>query len=122
MIKKYILYLIRWQLSTPILAVVLIWLSSMNTLVATVIANLIGGLIFFWIDKFIFRTLSKNPLWEIKEDVKCVDCGKTGRGYRITEWLAYNRKNDKNPQFRCEICKDIKMQEVNKKIKHAVKS
>jgi len=122
MIKKYILYLIRWQLSTPILAVVLIWLSSMNTLVATVIANLIGGLIFFWIDKFIFRTLSKNPLWEIREDVGCVDCGKTGRGYRITEWLAYNRKNDKNPQFRCETCKDIKMQEVNKKIKHAVKS
>ena len=118
MIKKYVLYLIRWQLSTPILAVVLIWLSNMNTLLATVIANLIGGLIFFWIDKFIFRTLSQNPLWEIKENIECADCGKIGRGYRITEWLGYNRKNDKNPQFRCEICKDIKMQEVNKKIKH----
>lgn len=54
MIKKYILYLIRWQLSTPILALVLILLADMNTLHATIIANLIGGLIFFWVDRLIF--------------------------------------------------------------------
>ena len=117
MIKKYVFYLIRWQLSTPILAVVLIVLTDLNEWVATVIANLIGGLIFFWVDKFIFRTLSQNPLWEIREDVKCADCGKVGTGYRITEWLSYNRKNDKNPQFRCEACKNIKMQQVSSKIK-----
>lgn len=117
MFKKYIFYLIRWQLSTPILAVVLILLSDMNTLLATVIANLIGGLIFFWVDKFIFRTLSNDPLWEIKDDTVCADCGRQGRGYRIAEWMSYNRKNDKHPQFRCEICKDIKMQEVSGKVK-----
>ncbi len=55
MIKQYILYLIRWQLSTPILAVVLKLLSNMSTLAATIIANLIGGLIFFWVDKIIFK-------------------------------------------------------------------
>ena len=118
MIKKYIFYLVRWQLSTPILAVVLIVLSGMNTLLATIIANLIGGLIFFWVDKYIFRTLSSEPLWEIKDNTECADCGKTGRGYRIAEWMAYNRKNDKSPQFRCETCKDIKMQEVRGRIKH----
>jgi len=121
MIKKYIFYLIRWQLSTPILAVVLILLADMNKWVATIIANLIGGLLFFWVDKFIFRNLSNEPLWEIKDDIKCADCGKQGRGYRIVEWLSYNRKNDKNPQFRCETCKDIKMLEVSGKIKRVKK-
>ena len=117
MAKRYALYLIRWQLSTPILAVVLIWLANLNTIVATIIANLIGGLIFFWVDKFIFRTMYPSPLWEIKEDAVCVDCGAKGRGYRITEWLGYNRRQDKNPQYRCEVCKDIKMREVSEKVK-----
>jgi hypothetical protein len=114
--KKYVLYLIRWQMSTPILALVLIWLAGIPTLTATVIANLIGGLIFFWVDKFIFRTLSKTPLWEIRDEVDCFDCGKHGRGYRIAEWLGYNRKSDKNPEFRCEDCKDAKMREVKGKL------
>ena len=52
--KKYILYLIRWQLSTPILALVL-YLLNMNQLIETIIANLIGGIIFYWIDKKIFN-------------------------------------------------------------------
>jgi len=116
MIKKYLFYLIRWQLSTPILAIVLILLANMSTVMATIIANLIGGLIFFWVDRFIFRSLSKNPLWEIRDDVTCFSCGKQGRGYRITEWLGYDRKQDKNPQFRCEECKDRKAMEVEKRI------
>ena len=116
MAKKYIFYLIRWQLSTPILAVVLILLAKMNTILATVIANLIGGLIFFWVDKYIFKTISANPLWEIRDDVVCAGCGARGRGYRIAEWLGYDRKGDKHPQFRCELCKDAKMREVRGKI------
>lgn len=55
MAKRYLLYLIRWQFSTPILALVLIWLSRLDKWTATVIANLIGGLIFFWVDRLIFR-------------------------------------------------------------------
>lgn len=56
MIKKYLLYLIRWQLSTPILAVVL-WLFGIGSspIIPTIVANLVGGLIFFWIDKWIFK-------------------------------------------------------------------
>lgn len=52
---KYVLYLIRWQLSTPILAVVMYWLGDMGAIAAAIIANLIGGLIFFWIDRLIFK-------------------------------------------------------------------
>ena len=53
--NKLIMYLIRWQLSTPILAIVLIVLSDYNEIIATIIANFIGGLIFFNVDKIIFK-------------------------------------------------------------------
>lgn len=53
--KQYDLYLLRWQLSTPILALVLYLLSNFDILSATIIANFIGGLIFYWVDKYIFR-------------------------------------------------------------------
>jgi hypothetical protein len=53
--KQYALYLGRWQLSTPILAGVLLLMQGYDTFTATVIANLIGGLIFFWVDMKIFN-------------------------------------------------------------------
>lgn len=56
--KKFILYAGRWQLSTPILYGVLILLPVFgitNGLVATIIANVIGASIFFWVDKLIFK-------------------------------------------------------------------
>ena len=58
---KFILYLIRWQLSTPILALCLNFL-NFGTLINTIIANLIGGTIFFWVDKYIFnkKEVDKN--------------------------------------------------------------
>jgi hypothetical protein len=55
MAKKYLLYLSRWQLSTPILAICLHFLAGLGELWATILANLIGGLIFFWIDLKIFK-------------------------------------------------------------------
>lgn len=51
---QFVLYLIRWQLSTPILAFCIKKL-KMKPLAKVIIANLIGGCIFFWIDKFIFK-------------------------------------------------------------------
>lgn len=65
MIKRYALYLFRWQLSTPILALCLHFLGDLDNFWATVIANLIGGLIFFWVDRLIF---SKNYTKEAKTD------------------------------------------------------
>ena len=52
--KQYLLYLARWQLSSPILAICL-WLLPFNMITKTIIANLIGGLIFFWVDRWIFN-------------------------------------------------------------------
>ena len=53
--KKFILYLIRWQLSSPILAVCLFLLTPIGVFWATVIANLIGGCLFFFVDRWIFK-------------------------------------------------------------------
>ena len=78
--KRYALYLLRWQASTPILAGVGILLAAMGQIVAAVVANLIGGLIFFWVDQFIFTSQSLAAQWEVKENITCVDCGKIAGG------------------------------------------
>jgi hypothetical protein len=49
------LYLLRWQLSTPILACALILMRDWPPLAATAAANLIGGLIFFPVDRWIMK-------------------------------------------------------------------
>jgi hypothetical protein len=48
---KFILYLIRWQLSTPILALAMVAFDDFGTLWATILANLIGGCLFYFVDK-----------------------------------------------------------------------
>lgn len=111
MIKKYILYLIRWQLSSPILAICLMYLKFGITW-NTIAANLIGGLIFFWVDKFIFTSKILNPQWEIKDNVQCVDCGNIGKGFRLIKTQNYDKIKDKFPQFRCQTCSDIKIKEL----------
>ena len=107
--KRYVLYLIRWQLSTPILApIVAIFKHSSSIFgtredwIAASIANFIGGLIFFWVDSFIFTSRSLESSWEVKENVKCADCDKLCRGYRLVKTGNYDRQKDKNPEFRCE--------------------
>ena len=53
--NKLLLYLARWQLSTPILAIVTMYtVDKIGSFYAAIIANLIGGLIFYKIDKLIF--------------------------------------------------------------------
>lgn len=54
MIETYLIYLLRWQLSTPVLALC-IWVLPFGTVAEAVIANLIGGVIFFWVDRWIFK-------------------------------------------------------------------
>lgn len=58
--KQFLLYLLRWQLSTPILAITLHFLINLGELWATIIANLIGGIIFYWVDKKIFSKNDKS--------------------------------------------------------------
>ena len=109
--KRFAFYLFRWQMSTPILWIVV---SSLGAgLVATIIANLIGGSIFFWVDRLIFSRFS-HVEWETVPHGTCADCGTEGKARRLV--LApggpggvYDRREDDQPQFRCEDCSRIKM-------------
>lgn len=113
--KRYGLYLFRWQLSTPILAGVLVVLSRMDKMTATVIANLLGGLIFFWVDMFIFTSRHLSIQWEVKDIMLCSDCGREARGYRIAWAKEYDRTGDEHPEFRCEECSKKKTEELRMK-------
>jgi len=111
-LKRYSLYLLRWQLSTPILAWCVIIFASFGATWATVIANFIGGLIFFWIDRFIFQSEKLDASWQVKEKVICYDCGNRTRGYRLVKSKNYDKSHDKYPKFRCEKCSEIKSKEL----------
>ena len=86
-----------------------------NVSVKTIIANLIGGLIFFGVDKYIFKSSVCFPLWEIQENIKCVDCGKVAKGFRLVKTKNYDRTKDQNPEFRCSDCSSNKLLELNKR-------
>ncbi|HUM77634.1 MAG TPA: hypothetical protein PLP43_04345, partial [Methanoculleus sp.] len=105
----------RWQLSTPILAGVLALLGSLGALAATIIANLVGGLIFFWVDRFIFTSETLAAQWEVRDDIRCVDCGRVARGYRLVRAKNYDRTSDPAPEFRCEACSKKKSDELKKR-------
>jgi len=58
-LKKFLFYLGRWQLSSVILAPVIAIMKG-NSIIGTpidwysaIVANLIGGCIFFWVDKYL---------------------------------------------------------------------
>jgi len=78
----------------------------------TIIANLIGGLLFFWIDRFIFTSSIIIPQWEIKNEIQCVDCGEIAKGYRLVRTKNYDKTKDKTPEFRCGVCSEIKLKEL----------
>ena len=106
--KRFILYLVRWQLSTPIL-----WLAVKNLgvgITSTIIANLIGGAIFFWIDKFIF-TSPKIEMWQIKEAGICDKCGKAAQVWRLVRAPNYDRTKAK-AVFLCSHCSKQKIKEL----------
>jgi hypothetical protein len=98
--RRFLLYLLRWQLSTPILWIVVRNLGA--GLWATVIANLIGGCIFFWVDKFIF-TSKAVEMWHFKERGRCDECGKETNLWRLVLAPNYD-KRDEPPRFFCMEC------------------
>lgn len=105
--KRFILYLFRWQLSTPIL-----WLAVKQLGVgiwSTIIANLIGGVIFFWVDKFIF-TSKAIEVWHIKEG-KCDKCGVVSHLWRLVRTVGYD-KSEAKPVFLCLKCSKEKTEEL----------
>jgi hypothetical protein len=121
MIKRYVAYLVRWQLSTPILAPIVAAFKHSASLFGTAqdwigasVANLVGGLIFFWVNSFIFSSRALASEWEIRENVNCVDCKKLTRGYRLVKAKNYDR-SAALPEFRCEECSTRKSEQLKKK-------
>ena len=111
MIRRFILYLFRWQLSTPIL-----WLVVRNLGVgisSTVIANLIGASIFFWVDRFIF-TSKAVEMWHFKERGKCDNCGKETGLWRLVLAPNYDRRQSE-PKFFCMRCSKSRTDELREK-------
>ena len=108
--KRFALYLIRWQLSTPILWLVVRHMGA--SFYATVIANLIGGMIFFWVDKFIF-TSKAIEIWHIKEG-KCDKCGVLTHLWRLVKTANYDKSNAR-PVFLCMQCSKEKTEELRAK-------
>jgi hypothetical protein len=51
---KFITYLIRWQLSTIILAPC-IWLLPYNIIIKTLVSNGIGACVFWFFDRWLFQ-------------------------------------------------------------------
>lgn len=86
--------------------------------VAATVANLIGGCIFFWIDRFIFKSKAIEK-WEILKKGVCADCGKKDSVRRLVVAPGgYDRTEDENPEYRCKECslKKITSLKKNKKI------
>lgn len=117
---KFILYLIRWQLSTivmtPVIAVIKhspsVW-GTREDWIAVIAANLVGGCIFFWVDRFIFKSKAIEK-WELLQKGKCHDCGKSEIFVRrlVSAPGGYDRTNDKSPEYRCKNCSDVKLNKL----------
>jgi ribosomal protein L37AE/L43A len=111
---KFLFYVTRWQLSTPILWIVVSQLGT--SIEATVVANLVGASIFFWVDKVIFRARSL-VVWEYIHGGECADCGETGSVRRLAlapggpsePKRVYDRRNDERPEYRCPACSEEKL-------------
>lgn len=113
---RFLVYLFRWQTSGIILAPTLMILNQAHPVAATIVANAIGGICFYFIDRMIFKgSKAQKPLWEIRKNSICADCGKHDVGYRVVEWGKYNRTAVENPEFRCCDCANIKFEQVRKK-------
>jgi Zn finger protein HypA/HybF involved in hydrogenase expression len=112
--KKFILYALRWQASSIILAPCIYYLSSYHFAIAAIVSNAIGSIIFFWVDKYIFKNNTSFPLWEVQEDIKCVDCGQLARGYRLVKTNNYD-KSKSVVEIRCEKCSKVKLEELKGK-------
>jgi len=111
LLKQLLLYCFRWQLSTPSLWFVIYLMGP--GLWATVVANFVGALIFFWVDRVIFGTRHIQE-WEVKRVGVCYACGKIGKVRRLAyDASGYDRREDPDPQFRCEGCSKIKLRMLN---------
>ena len=108
---RFFAYLFRWQLSTPILWLVVRHLGA--GFWQTVIANLIGGAIFFWVDRFIF-TSRVFEVWYYKDRGECAGCGTVTEVRRLVKTEGYDKVNAE-PVYLCGGCSKKKLEELKTK-------
>lgn len=112
LLKKYAIYLLRWQLSTPTLFLVIYYTNP--GLTGTILANLIGGLIFFWVDRKIFSG-TELELWNAIDNHPCGRCGVDGGiVWRLVVRGQYDKRGSK-PLFLCQACSEKKILELKLK-------
>jgi len=109
--RKFVLYLTRWQLSTPILWIIVYSLGA--GLWQTIVANFIGGCIFFWVDRFIF-TSKAVEMWHFQEIGICDCCGKEDSLWRLVLAPSYDKRQDE-PKFFCMECSKKRTDELRAK-------
>jgi len=116
------IYALRWQLSTVILAPVIIYTNgvfsannTVNFTLATILANFIGACVFWFVDKWIFKQRIVHPLWEIRGGV-CRKCSAIeDRLYRLVKAKNYDRMDDNDPLFLCLDCSVKKVKELRER-------
>lgn len=109
----------RWQISNLILSPAIslfngtaIWGTPTSWLSASV-ANLVGGAIFFWVDRFIF-TSGAVEVWNFKDYGICDQCGEEESLWRLVRAQNYNKTNSV-PVFLCMKCSKKKTDELRKR-------
>lgn len=118
---KFVLYLIRWQLSTIVMTPVIATIKHSSSIwgtkedwIAVIVANLVGGSIFFWVDRFIFKSKTIEQ-WEILKQGQCHDCGKVDLVRRLVcAPGGYDKSDDKDPEYRCRECSEVKLKQLKK--------
>lgn len=94
--KRFIFYALRWQLSSPILAICLYYLRSMDVMLATVIANFIGAVIFYYIDKKIFDKKDEIEILaaELISGTRLIEKGEEDENIQSRNKVRTNNRND----------------------------
>lgn len=65
--KKFGFYLLRWQLSFLVMYPVMLVLPIENYAIKLIAANLVGGFVFYQVDKFILGKKNDLPLTKANE-------------------------------------------------------
>lgn len=123
------LYLLRWQASSvllaPAIAIVnalftpnvdwstVAWFGTLTSWVGAIAANFLGGNLFYWVDRFIF-TSSAVEVWNFKDKGICDQCGKEESLWRLVRAPNYD-KSKSEPIFLCMSCSKTKTDELRAK-------
>jgi hypothetical protein len=78
-----------------------IW-GTPTTWLAGFVSNLVGGCVFFWVDRFIF-TSKAVEMWHVIKEGTCDNCGKVTELWRLTLAPGYDKRKD-DPKYLCMEC------------------